>query len=152
MAFLAPSPVHSQLLLETPAAPAQACAVVLTRFPSLISSAAAWSGLPASCGQGLPSTVPSPRLAARGAPRAMGAPESEAAVRLADEGVGAQLQGLTCVPLGFQASVLLLGGSSACPATSRHHPMTPSQGRCSPSSPGSRVSAVPRSPLSQVPR
>lgn len=61
--------------------------------------------------------------------------------------------GVTCVSPGFQASVLSLGGTSACPATSRHHPSTPSQGRCSASFPGSRVSVVPApEPLSQVPR
>ena len=58
-------------------------------------------------------------------------------------GRGAQLQGLMHVPAGFQAFVLLLGSSSAHPATSSHHPLTLSQGRCSPSSLGSWVSMVP---------
>lgn len=123
-------------------------------LPSLISSAAVWAGLPASCGQGLASTVPTPRLAARGDPWArwtMGRSQGGAAVGLADEGAGAQLQGLTHVPAGFQASVLLLGGSSAHPATSSHHPLTLSQGRCSPSSPRSWVSVVPGQNLCQGP-
>lgn len=141
---------HPQLLLETPVAPAQACVPCSGphTFPPSFHLLP-----PGLAGQLLVGRAVHPQCSAPGLqPEVLhghvgqwGAPEN-GALRWGGWGV-------TCVSPGFQASVLLLGGTSACPATSRHHPSTPSQGRCSASFPGSRVSVVPApEPLSQVPR
>lgn len=151
-----PSLAHPQLLLETPMVASQACAVVLTRFPPSFHLLPSGLACQLLVGRAFRPRCPAPGLqpeVIHGHVGQRGAPESGAAVRLADEGAGGTAPGTDACARRVSGLCALAGQFLCPPSDLQSSSLDTVSGKMQPVLPGKLGLHGPRpEPLSQVPR